>query len=508
MADALRHLVAAGLALAVCGPAPAGVPRLAVVGFEPAKDCDPRDTWIAPAVEQILAWRLQRSGLCELVPPGRARAARRELSDGESTPSWPRVLRLLGVQRQLAGTCSGPPHQARITLRWIDLESSQAPATARLGPRPVLGLLDEATRWVLARLGPDRIDAQTRKRLLAPVCRNVGSLEAFARAVLASRAGDLRATATRLDEAIQFEDRFLPAQLMLAQIQSQVPGVPRDRAVTNLRILRRVAREQNDLTTEAIVRLTQGTLYRLRGVDEPAATLLEQAARQARRVGAPYVELVALETIADLATTRARRSDTPDQRNKALTQAWRTEQQALALVQRTGDKLAELAARRRLAELLQRLSRPDDELAERRRVLELARQLGSKRHVAVAQYELGRFYLRRKQADEAMRAFEACLENVPDELKPQVRSQLAEAYADAGRYADAIGILRQVAAHLEQTGALRDRLACLERLAELQRLAGQTDNARQTLREAIDLAHALRDARESALRHKLASLEP
>lgn len=480
-------------------------PRAAVVGIVPTDDTDPRDVWIATAVEQTLAWRLQRSGLCRLVPSGRCYAARTELTSADKPPAWTRVLRVLGVQRQLAGTCTGPPHAATLTLRWIDVTTDRTLATARLGPQPVLPLIDDATRWILSRLGPDRLDRQTRQRLLEPLCRSAGSLEAFAEAVLASRRGDLSATADKLEQALQFEDVFLPAQLMLVQIQTQVPGVPRQRAAGNLRLLRRLARERHDDTTLALVMLTQGTLYRLRGVDEPAAKLLEQALAQARKAGASYVELVALETLADHYAARAART-TAEKRTAALHDAVRTEQQALALARRMHDQLAELAACRRLAELARQLDDPDTELAQRKRVIELARAIDSSRHLALGEYELGRFYLHRKQAEAAITAFQACLKRVPDALRPQVLSHLAEAYALAGQLDQAIETLRKVARHLEEASALADQLACLVRLSELQQKAGRIDDARQSLQEAIDLAHALRSDREAELRKRLAGL--
>lgn len=498
---------ALGLSMMLAGRARAfgDLPRVAVVGFQPAADCDPRDRWIATALEQILAWRLQRSGLCELVPPGRVHAARRDLS-ADQPPPWPQVLRALGVRHQLTGTCSGPPEAARVQLRWLTLGSSQPAASVRLGPGPLFDLLNQATRWALGRLSAQRLDRRQLDRLLTRPCRNIGSLESFARAVLASRAGDLKATAARLDEATQFEDVFLPAQLMLTQIQSQVPGVPRDRAITNLRLLRRVASQQNDQTTVAIVLLTQGTLYHLRGVDKPAETLLLQAIEKARAVRGVYIELVALEALADLRSDRARRADDTGKHTAALQAALEAEQQALTLARRMGDTLAELTARRRLAELLHQLGQTERELAERQRVVELARSLGAARQIAIAQYELGRFYLRSGHPANALQAFEACLKHVPDNLKPQVQSQLAEAYASARRYPEAIAMLRKVADHLEQTGALRDQLACLLRLSELQQQAGQTDAVRKTLAEAVDLAHALGDPRETALREKLNKL--
>ncbi len=492
------------LALAAYAHAVDG-PRAAVVGIVPTNDTDPRDVWIATAVEQTLAWRLQRSRLCQLVPSGRCYAARTELTSAGNPPTWTRVLRVLGVRRQLAGTCTGPPHAARLTLRWIDVPAQRTLATARLGPQPVLPLIDDATRWILTQLGPARLDRHTQHRLLEPLCRSAGSLEAFAEAILASRRGDLAATADKLEQALQFEDVFLPAQLMLVQIQTQVPGVPRQRAAGNLRLLRRLARERHDDTTLALVMLTQGTLYRLRGVDEPAATLLEQALAQARRAQASYVELVALETLADHEAARATRA-TGDKRTAALHDAVRFEQQALALARRMHDALAELAACRRLAELARRLDDADTELAQRTRVVELARAIASSRHLALGQYELGRFHLHRKHAEAAIAAFQACLKRVPEALRPQVLSHLAEAYALAGQLDQAIGTLRSVARQMQDASSLTDRLACLVRLSELQQQAGHIDDARESLQEAIDLAHALRSDREPQLRKRLTEL--
>ena len=100
--------------------------------------------------------------------------------------------------------------------------------------------------------------------------------------------------------------------------------------------------------------------------------------------------------------------------------------------------------------------------------------------LAESLYAVGRF-------DEAERRAKAAVDAVDDHGRAAGQGALARVRARQGRFEEAEAMAREAVAYFADTDYSTDRTWVLMDLAEVLRLAGRTDEAIATIREAIDL---------------------
>jgi len=489
------------------------------MSFQADPQLDPRDTWLPLAVEETLAWRLRRVPGLIVVPTVRIEQARRELVEGGVTADGRRIAQLLGARRILTGTCSGNPDAVVVELKFGQLPLGGArasdaaagePTTVRLGPVRLFEALDEATRWCLQQLGASRLENERQQLIFARPAASSSALEYYARALAAARQDDPRSARYYLEQVLDYDARYLPAQVLLAQMEMAAES-SRLSAAARIRAARDLARQTGDTLTVAQIDLTQGLLLLLARSPDAARERFENVLIASRRNGDPYGELAAMNSLCDSSLARLppseglselQREEFAKDSLKAAAQ-WQT--QALQRLEALGDVVSQGPAATKLAMICERLEDFDQALRLHQRTVALAQQIGAKRAEASAWLFVGQTHRRMKRFDEALAALRRALSLAGDDDKLAVQMALAEALRAAGRPGDALSELEAACDRLRRGSDLVGQLRCLRSIAELRMELGLRREAIDPLQQALDIAHVLALPDEQGIREQLAA---
>lgn len=470
--------------------------RLAIGGFSAAADLDPRDVWMTTALEESLAWRLRRTAVLITIPTVRLHQAGRELLDETgATCDWPRAARCLGATLFATGRVSGPPERLvlELTLAPPGQAESAAAATARFGPDRFVAVLDAATRWLLERCAAGPIADPLPTAILDPPSASLSAIEHYARAVAAARAENSRDALYFAGTAVEYDVRFRPALLLLAQMELRASPAARVNAVRRLRALNELSRLAGDPIDRADSEMLLGLVAQLGGSPDAAMTRFETALLVAHEFGDPYTQLAAMNALADGALAAS--TPGPDGAPEPAAVATAAEWQRLALggVVLLGDIAAQPPAASKLALLHERRGDAAAAGPLHERTLACAQEIGTRRGQATAWLLLGQWLARQKRHAEGQQALERCLELADARSQPAVRMALGELYQslDPPRPREAIEQYETALRQLRSGDDLLSQLICLREAAMLRMLIGERDAALRTLQEAIDLAEAL-----------------
>jgi hypothetical protein len=493
----------------------AAPPRLAIVGFQPAADQDPRDVWLATAAEEFLARRLRRLPQLTLVPVARLHVARQELGTGRTAPPpWPVITRAAGCSHWLTATTAGTPRDLQLTLHLHDLSNPDAkPKTHTLPADRWATVLDTATDWVLGQFKLE-VPAEARTRLYRAPTQSTSAAEYYARAVRASRAGDNAAALRYAGEAVDYDRRLRPALALRAQLEMQVGPRGGASAARHLRMLNDLARIAEDPLDRASAELGRSLLLQSTGSSDAAKTRADTALTLARESQDAYGELAALGWLADLLVTwqAAKDPNVPPEtlarrRLERLKTAARFQHEVVDKLLAVSDRVGALTATARLALLHDQLAEPDEGQNWHRRTAELARELNAPAHEAGALVYLSASYRRAGQLKQAREVLERALEVTPDTGRPQVRMLLASLLTELEDHPAALQQLEQAWRVLKSSDEMLAQLECLDLLAAAQSKLGQKAKARRTLQDAVDIAHAFGLPLEKELRERLKALQ-
>ncbi len=487
-------------------------PRLAVVGFQADADGDPRDAWIAVALEELLARRLQRVPGLVVVPTLRLYQARSELSDpGEAATPWPDVVRGLGAEFLLTGCCRGPDNAAALELTLSGLRDPAPPARQATFPAARLfQTLDEATRWALDVLGQSDLPPELREKLFAPASHTTTTVEYYALALTAQRAERSRDALRYAMQSLDTDRRFRPALAVLAQVEMQLGPSGRGSSGRRLRALGDLARFESDPFDRVRAEFGQSLLAQADGASEAAATRAETALLVAFEHGDRYGQLAAMTALCDsyLLRTPPETPELPAQARatyirECLRRAAEWQSLLVDALDAMGDIIAGLPAANKLALIYERLDQPEPALRMHQRALALADQLGSRRHQATAWLYLGQWYRNAGRAPEALDAATRCLALADETSKPSVRMIVGEIYREMALHEESLAQFELAYEQVRTTDDLAGQFTCLREIASARMQLGRREKALVALQEAIDIAHVLELREEQELRAEL-----
>lgn len=488
---------------------------IAVAGFAMAPGSQPRDAWLAVAVEEVLCGRLRRVPGLTVIPTARVYQALRDTAASEvRPPELPVVLPLLGARAVLAGQCSAGVRTFELELRLAHPDGS-ALAHTRLADDDVFGLLDQATRWALAAPGlwsradaAPKLDAAREALVLARPAASPTALEYYAKAVAAARRGDLRDASYYLTESLGYDPYFRDAILLHGRMVMQGGLDSRGEAVARFRLLSDIARDRGDTLDRINAELGLGSLAMLAQQSQLALDRFERALALATDADEAYSQVAAMSHMCDLYLAAPGSSDWPESRRqqvRRLNLARVAEWQALVLdqVAALGDVLAEGPAANKLALVLEPLERRDEAEHLLRRSLDAARRSGLAGAQATAWLVNAQFLARAQRWEDALDAAGESLKLTAPAGEPAARVTLAEILRGLKRPADALTQFETVLKLMKAANDLEGQLVCLQQAAELRRELGRRADAIRALQEAVDVAHALKSPSRSALAEKL-----
>lgn len=495
-------------------PQSAARPRLVIAGLAAGPDVDPRDAWMATAIEETLTWRMRRVPGVIAIPTMRAHQARRELHD-DAPPDWSRVVRLLGAQKHVCGTVAGTPSAVTISLTLVDLTATATPpATTAIGPAPLFDALNEATRRLLAFLGIARLDQSLESVLLGPPCSTPSALEYFAKSILAMREDRARDAFYYADRMLEYDPQFRPGQLYFTQLELRLRPGDRAKTAVRLRRLSEAARAANDTLDAAEVEYAHGMLQLMAHSPESAQIRFESAFQAARASQDPYALLGAMNGLADMCVELATSRESPRSAEERKTHDHELLRKAadwqlgcLAVLRAIGDVVAEAPTAVKLAMLYEQLGELDKALAMHQRTLAASQSAGSRRGQSTAWLLIGQTQRRMGRAGEALDSLGRCLELADAAARPTVRLTLADVLQDAKiqQPLEAIRQLEEAWKELEPGDDFVSQLRCLRALAEARYAAGRKPAALEALEHAADIAHAMGVKDAEAIRKQIAS---
>ena len=471
---------------------------IALVGLQPADGLDPRDVWMPTAVEEVLNGRLRKVPGLAVIATMRAYQARREMrGDADSPPPWPQVLSALGAVTSVSGSVMGPPESCRIELRLTRADHG-TPASRVFGPARLFDALDQATEWLLSQLVGARVDSKLCDLLLLPPAKSPSCLEYYARAVMAARQENMRDVVYYLEKAATYDPGQPRVQVMLAQVEARTSPETRATATARLRHVQQQAQRIGDVGLDLDVELTHGGLLVAQRSFESAAARFTRCRRLADERGDVYRRVAAIHALADTyLSEEAVLAQAPDddatraQRNAKLAAAAALLDEALELLSRLGDRIAEGPIANKQALLLERLAMNDRALEMHQRSLRAAQTIGSRANEATAWMFLGQWYRRAGRYEDALNATQQCLDRATAAARPRVRIALADIHAARGDSPAALAEFQHAYDALIDTDDLTNQLLCLERMADLQTKLGRRDAAIKALTDALDIAEVL-----------------
>ncbi len=507
--------VDAGQTTQAAGPAasqPAGGPQLAIAGFVPAAESDERDHWQATGLEELLSWRLRRCRGLVSVPVMRVHQARSELEiEDSAAESWERVCRLLGARSMLTGTTEGMPHALSLKLRLVPLVDGAAGGEATIGPAAFFEVLDEATRWVIDRFAIT-LEEPVAGHVFRRPSKSMSAVEYFAKAVVALREQKRRDAQYYVIEAVEYDVRLRPAQLLLAQLELRAGLETRPNAIRRLRTIGDLAKIIEDPADRIDAELGLALADQMVAASEAALTRLETALKLAERSGDLYGRIAAMNGMCDVllgGPLDRSREESEEARQARLRRAAELQERVLRELDRMGDLVAAAPSANKLALIYEQLGETEKAGMMHRRTIELAQKTGARRSEATAWLFLGQWHRGRQQWREALEATMRCLELTKEASRAPIHIALAEIYelTTPPQQAAALDQYEQAHALLRSGTDLVSQLACLRQIATLRIALGRKEEARAALREAIDLAHALESPLEVTLQEMLKNLD-
>ncbi|MFO0837926.1 MAG: tetratricopeptide repeat protein [Phycisphaerae bacterium] len=518
MTAALLGVLAAAPALAQAPTAPASqsspgnLTPIAVLGFTCGADVDSRDQWLPTAIEESLIWRLRRAPGVVVIPGLRAAQAWREIREkDDDPPDWERVSRLLGARNRVLGEIGGAPAALTLTIRLESLDSAAgepSPPT-QFGPGPFFDVLDIATRWLFKRLGVAALLPEREALIFARPAQTLSAVEFYAKGVSAMRSENGRDALHYADRAVEYDPRYRPALLLLAQLSSRGDRSQRVAAAVRLRALGEWARAAADAWDQADGEAAQGVLLWPASVDEAAIVRFQNALAIYYENDDIFGQLGAMNALCDVHLLRnPDDSDLPsaareefERQNLSNAAAWA--EISLDLLARVGDVVSEAPTANKLALILERLGRPQAALQVHQRTLAAAQRSKSRRGEATAWMFLGQCQRKLKNWPEALAATQRCLAIADEDSKPAVRIALGDVQEAMGAPADALGQYELAFEQLKAGDDLASQLICLRQMANLRKQLGRLDDAIRTLQEALDVAHALQSPTRAAIEKQL-----
>ncbi len=483
-------------------------PRVAVAGIRPAPGGDPRDEWIATAVEELLTWRLRRCTQLSTSPTQRLYQGQLELSSSNTADApWEHVARELGATHLISGECRGEWRKMSIAINIVPLATAggeNPPINTKSGS--FWDVLDDATDAVVRRLAPSAADDTAAHH--ARPSESMSAIEYFARAVAASRAGD-GVTAARLSrDAADVDPRFRPALGLLAQIELKSPAGGKARAARALRAVLDLARSSGDELDRLNAELALSLIARSDGAPQAALTRAQTALELATAANDAYGRVAAMNWISDLYLTDTGTSDgattqPSDEALERLRESIRWQRALADLLDALHDRLSALPASTKMALTHERLGDDAAALAAHQRTLRLASELQSPALEAGAWVYLAQFHRARKAWPEARDAAARALERVDDAGKPAVLIMLGSIDAAAGDQTAALGQYQDAYERVRKTDDLGRQLMCLREIARLRHASGDVRGAVQAMQEAVDLAKILESGEHAALQAQL-----
>jgi tetratricopeptide (TPR) repeat protein len=486
-------------------------PRLAIIGFAPDPQGDPRDAWMPVACEELLARRLQWVSDLVVVPTLRLYQARRELTDpGAAPPPWPDVVRSLGARRMLAGRCRGPDNATTWELVLQDVDRPSAVQNVTLPEGRFFESLDRATRWVLAALAVPPLSEEREQRVFAPPSHTPTTVQYYALALDAARAGRNDDALRFASQALEADRRFRPALAVLAQLEVQRGPEGRASALRRLRALGDLARFENDPFDRSRAELGMSLLALSDEAFEAACTRAETALLVAFEQDDLYGQLAALTALCDSYLLRSPpgSAELPaparaTYRRQCLAHAAEWQEILVDMLAGLHDVVAGVPAANKLAIIYERLGRAPAALDMHQRTVALATEFGAPRLQATAWLYLGQCYRNQDRLAEALDAVTRCLALADEAAQPAVRVILADIYRALSLPDEAFAQLDLAYEQTRQTDDLSGQFNCLREIAGLQMQLGRREKAISALQDAIDIAHVLELRDEAALRSQL-----
>ncbi len=490
--------------------------RLAVAGFTIDPSGDPRDAWNGLAIEETLCWRLRRVPDLIAIPTVRLHQGRGELgASDDNLPKWDDVARGLGANLLLSSQCSGSARSLTVELTLRDLTHPEtAPRKTTIGPERLFDVLEQATHWVLQTLELPELSDATRALVLAPPARSATVLEYYAQALSALRTDDHRTALRYASQALGSNALFRPALDLMAQLESRMGPAGRGSAARRLRALGEVARRQNDFVDRTLSELRQALILQSSGVFEAAMIRAKAALAIACEHHDVYGQMGAFTVICDLYVSRPVQVGAGSDQEAAVAFARENLKRAIEwqkllidLLEAQGDLLGQLPAVNKLALMYERSEQSEAALEAHKSTLALAQRLDSREHKATAWLYLGQWYRRAKRFQEAIEAFNRCMELVNEASRPTVRVFLGELCQAMSQPAEALQHYEKANEQLSDGDDLATQFTCLRQIATVRMEIGQRDGAISALREAIDIAHVLDLPEEARLRAELTEWE-
>lgn len=484
-------------------------PRVAVAGIAMGEGSDARDGWMATAVEEVLSWRLRRSGELIVIPTARIHQTLRDVSAGGGKGmELSELTRLLGATQRVSGTCRPAASSIALELR-VTGAGGEEIARSSVEGRSIFEVIDAGTKWLVSHYRLESLPDGARKLMEAPPSASPSALEYYAKAVMAARAENLKDVSYYVTEALTYDRHFREAVLMHARLAMHGGPASYLEATAKFRLLNEIARHFNDALDRSNAELGHGTLAMYSKRDETAMSRFESALSIAAEANDPYAQLAAIGHLCDTLTAIQPPRDASEaaraaaiRSNLSLAAEWQG--QVLMMLEELGDVLAEGPAASKLALILERLERWDEALAMHRRSLAASERTGLIAGQASAWMLMAQHYSKRRMWTEALDAATRCMGLTPATGQAPIRVMLAGIYQSMKMPTEALAQYDVVLSEVRKGENLADQLACVREVAALQMELGKRKEAIASMQEAVDLAHALRSPEREALAAKLA----
>lgn len=481
-------------------------PRIAVAGFECAPDVDERDRWTSVALESLLDRGLRRAGSWVVVPVERLYQAQRDLANsGAAAASWPRVADLCGARVRVGGTVSVSGGVYAVALRFDRIGDSTG-TECEIRGRAFLEVVEGAYRACTETLR-EILKTGEEAAPLETIARSGGAVEYYARALDAFRTDRIRDAAYYARQAIEYDALFRPAALLLAELELR--GAPDARSTGRMRLNRvgELARAAGDVFDQIDVNLRQALICRVTGAFEAAEIRIEHALGAAYDLAEPYRQATAFGHYADLHLARIS-AGAPDGAENAVVQrqlrrAIEWQRLALDACRDLRERLGEIPLLHRIAMTHERLGMYAEALEYLESCAALTREIGMPRSQATTLLLMAQVHQRRQEWDKALDAAQQCLPLLNDASASAAHIAMASSLREMDRKDEALRAFERGYESLRQSDNLADQLLCLREIAVLRRELGAHAAALEALRDAIDLAHAMKAPIENTLQTML-----
>lgn len=491
----------------------AAIDTLAVADVRGGPEIYEGHPWLPGAVEELLAWRLERASAVCVVPTSRTHQARRELSaaDPQNPIAWRTITKALGARRLLTAVCNGNADELRIALELVDLESGNVIAQTSVGPARLFAALDDATRWSLEQLGVTRLSEAEHQLVFAPPAESTSAIEYYVLALEHAREQRLRRAARAVETAISYDARCLPPLMLLAKLSLADAPTGLRLVIAALAKARESAKRLGDQRTLRDCELLHSMVSIAARSFDVARDRLERVRSEARAARMPFQELAALEQYADLVLSippptgdNVTDADRLAHRKRALREAETLQRETLALLERLRDNIARVAANNKLALIYEQLEQPKQAEKYHKAAVTAAEKTGSRRNQATAWLFLAQHYRVQKAWDQAIEANRKCLEYTDDVARPRVLITFGDLLTEAGRPDEALRAYEESRATLLKTEEdLVSLLQVCEAIADLHHNAGRPAEARTRLTQALEYATVLDPAQAQRIQKKL-----